>query len=1329
MRKKGILNEEEYRSLEELALDSQVKINCKSEEEDKTPLMLLCSSSNDKTEDETDQQLIITSSGTSAAADQGRHNSHSIFKCVDILLRRKDIDVNVKDKEGSNALILLCRDYQGDDLVEVMRLLIRRETRNDDEHDRIKERSTALLNLCQFYEGPSLKGAIRILIDEDNGVLEAKNNNGDSVLSLLLGRRNDKNSRIDLVEIVRFVMERGLQWNRSKLIDEIVNGRNCDTGRNVLHVLCNVYNDKFVELVCLLQDLGGIDLEEVDGDEGQNALHFLLSSVVYNRVDHLMKLVECLVNDFGIDPKAKGKNNKDAFDILFDCCSHREDLIDLFRLLVGRSVYPNPYDNQGNKALLPLCSSADRIRDYYKRFAPQLIKSRKIDVNAVNYNYEFPLNDRSLRLIDKLCESVKGKRGLFHMIQCLWLEFMRSKKITNVKKDNEKRIVSYSGLSPIIRNEKTHDDFLKLINRLFDGCREEKFEANDIISSLSQEFKFEENLICLMHNVSLANSNDSKSFSFDCREGTVLHMLCTNCQDDDLIKLIGDLIVKENNFNINSLDEDGAPALHRLCQHHTGRNLKDIAQLLIDNGSDAQIQAENSHMKTLFDRLAQNKSANPLRDVFQFFIRNGVDVSKTNFFGRDALHYVCKNYKGDDIKDIFELLVENGIDIKTKKNWDKQEILYLLCKNYHGPHLKEIIELLIENGIDVNYKEKYENCNPLHILCQYCKSDGNLLLEIVNLFIENGIDLTATDIWKCNALHILCQNYKGDGNLLLEIMHLFIKNGIDLIATDNQQHNVLHLLCENYKGEKLLQIASEILSASDFEISATCGDIVDSTNKDDSRAQHCDSTALHLLCEHGNKNTLTVELIQLFISKMKNKKEEVNKLDSNGNNVLHLLCSRKFDTNEDVSGDVLLKIVTLLIESGIDINQQNKDKDNALHLLCECYHGPHLKETIELLIKNRIDIKARNKKRSSYAHQNALLILCQEYKGDGNRLLEIVNILIEANIEFANYPHRDNALSYLIRSSYHITDNLFGVIKQLIEKGLHFNPCCSDADAIAGLFGYYQGNDMKEIIDLLFERKSVDPDATNSCGANILHLLCDRGKKTTLTVDMVQFLIDKMRNETTNNFAAVDWNGDNALHYLCNRTHFKTQEDERNISGDVMIEITTLLIKNGIDVNQVNRYESNSLHYLCVNACYHQYFFNLIKLLISNEIDVRKTDRKGKSAIDLLCKHFLSRKNPIDRSKVAANQQQMLFPIVRYLVDEIENGVVIETESYENRPNPLYLLLENYTGADMLDIVTYFVVDKKIAFKREEALAILRRRQYNVTNKNKIERVLLRAYH
>ena len=108
-----------------------------------------------------------------------------------------------------------------------------------------------------------------------------------------MGRSNELNCRVDLVDIVRFVMEQGRQLHGDAWIIEIVNGRGCKR-RNALHVLCNVYNENFIALARLLVH-GGIKVNSVD-DEGQN---------------------------------------EDALDLLFRYCSHREDLIQLFRLLVG----------------------------------------------------------------------------------------------------------------------------------------------------------------------------------------------------------------------------------------------------------------------------------------------------------------------------------------------------------------------------------------------------------------------------------------------------------------------------------------------------------------------------------------------------------------------------------------------------------------------------------------------------------------------------------------------------------------------------------------------------------------------------------------------------------------------------------------------------------------------------------------------------------------------------------------------------------------------------------------------------------------------------------
>jgi hypothetical protein len=159
-----ILSDSDFDRFKELVEDPQIDLNKKSEELDgRTPLMLLCSRQTNK---ETEGSRLLDG--------------------VEFLLKNKEINVHKVDNYGDNALTLLCKHYQGDDLIDVMRLLTQREinvtlkTKEDE--------STALLNLCQYYEGKNLKEAVRLLIDSDVTVLEAKNSNGANALTLLLSR-------------------------------------------------------------------------------------------------------------------------------------------------------------------------------------------------------------------------------------------------------------------------------------------------------------------------------------------------------------------------------------------------------------------------------------------------------------------------------------------------------------------------------------------------------------------------------------------------------------------------------------------------------------------------------------------------------------------------------------------------------------------------------------------------------------------------------------------------------------------------------------------------------------------------------------------------------------------------------------------------------------------------------------------------------------------------------------------------------------------------------------------------------------------------------------
>ena len=93
----------------------------------------------------------------------------------------------------------------------------------------------------------------------------------------------------------------------------------------------------------------------------------------------LLPLLSCIKTAYTQPSRRFLQNNQVNLEIRLHSSRRKENKqkrriryfirIDLFRLLVGPSIYSHPRDDEGSKALLPLCTSAERINDYYKRFA------------------------------------------------------------------------------------------------------------------------------------------------------------------------------------------------------------------------------------------------------------------------------------------------------------------------------------------------------------------------------------------------------------------------------------------------------------------------------------------------------------------------------------------------------------------------------------------------------------------------------------------------------------------------------------------------------------------------------------------------------------------------------------------------------------------------------------------------------------------------------------------------------------------------------------------------------------------------------------------------
>ena len=129
------LGGEDALRFQQLALDRDLNINCVGFN-GQTPLLLLCSFNQNK----------------------------DLCRYLEILLTRRTLDINWKDKDDCNALFNLCLHRRDNPLLELFRLLIGHEINvNSCNH----KKWNVLRILCVTYMGNDLIEIIRLLIEHN----------------------------------------------------------------------------------------------------------------------------------------------------------------------------------------------------------------------------------------------------------------------------------------------------------------------------------------------------------------------------------------------------------------------------------------------------------------------------------------------------------------------------------------------------------------------------------------------------------------------------------------------------------------------------------------------------------------------------------------------------------------------------------------------------------------------------------------------------------------------------------------------------------------------------------------------------------------------------------------------------------------------------------------------------------------------------------------------------------------------------------------------------------------------------------------------------------
>ena len=233
----------------------------------------------------------------------------STFCCQDYateifeLLIQSGIDVNSKTDEGWNALLLLCRNYQKDDLItEIVELLI---GLGIDVNCKTLDGWNALVALCRYYK------------------------------------------RANLIDVAKMLIKQGININYTTF-----------DGCNALLHLCRYYQkENLFDIVKLLLD-NGIDVN-CKSHAGLNALHLLCH---YGTKKNVIETVRLLIEK-GIDVNWKAKDGCNALIALCRECD-KENLPEIVKLLLERGIEVNCKDHEGWNALHFVCRKCPREHLY-----------------------------------------------------------------------------------------------------------------------------------------------------------------------------------------------------------------------------------------------------------------------------------------------------------------------------------------------------------------------------------------------------------------------------------------------------------------------------------------------------------------------------------------------------------------------------------------------------------------------------------------------------------------------------------------------------------------------------------------------------------------------------------------------------------------------------------------------------------------------------------------------------------------------------------------------------------------------------------------------------
>ncbi|XP_062593371.1 ankyrin-2-like [Saccostrea cucullata] len=805
----------------------------------------------------------------------------------------------------------------------------------------------------------------------------------------------------------------------------------------------------------------------------------------------------------------------------------------------------------------------------------------------------------------------------------------------------------------------------------------------------------------------------------DINGNSVLHTAAWGGNTDLLKYLL------KKKLNIDEKQNEGKTVLNLCC--YTGKI--EMCKYLVKTYPYLLDITDNNGQNVLHDAALGGNV-----DLIIFLVEKGLDIKSTGNDGSTVLHQCCNNGKMNMCKylvntypdllhvtykdglnalhgatwsgnvDLIIFLVEKGLDIKSTRN-DGSSVLHLCC-------LKRNINMckyLVNTYSDLLYVTNNNGESALH------KAAWSGYVDLVIFLVEKGLDIKCTRNDGSTVLHLCCLNSKTDickylvntypdllnvtdnngqnalhdaawsGNV--EILKFLLDKGSDINIARKDGKTVLHLCCLNSK----IVMCKYLVNTYPFLLDVTD---IDGGN------------ALHDAAWSGN-----VEILKFLLEKGL----DIKCTRKDGSSVLHLCCLKRnidmckylvntypflLDVTDIDGGNALhdaawsgnIKILTFLLEKGLDIKCTGKDGSSVLHLCClkrnidMCKYLVNTYSDLLYVTNNNGENALHKAAQSGYVYlviflvEKGLDIKCT--RNDGSTVLHLccLNSKIDMCKYLVNtYPDLLNVTDNNGQNALHDAawSGNVEILKFLLDKGSDINSarkdgktvlhlCClnSKIDMCKYLVNTYPflldvtdidgGNALHdaawscnvEILKFLLG-KGLDIKCTRNDGSTVLHLCCLNSK-----IDMCKYLV----NTYPFLLDVTDNNGQNALH-------------DAAWSGNV--EILKFLLDKGSDINIARKGGKTVLHQCCLNSkidmC--KYLvntypfllditdnngvnalhgaawsgnFDLVIFLLEKDLDIKSTINNGKTVLHLCC---MNGKKIKDMCKYLANTYPFLLDV------------------------------------------------------------------------------------